>query len=204
MREVCQRIVAAKARTFLARHRHDGLPSSTREPKYARGAHHVAAAVGTLQNCGLRCIRNPFLFVAAPPDTQVNRRECRERSSILVMTPNIVCVRGRYKSAWTRKNFGLRLVPAYALTVHKTQALSIKHLVLGCVALSLRARTLRHTVGRERAQTATHLFAHAHVLLCFHGFLQPYISYCVEVSKAALRRATCTCSSAGAVDVMFS
>ena len=25
------------------------------------------------------------------------------------------------------------LVPAYALTVHKTQALSIKHLVLGCV-----------------------------------------------------------------------
>ena len=30
----------------------------------------------------------------------------------------------------------LSLVPAYALTVHKTQALSIKHLVLGCVALS--------------------------------------------------------------------
>jgi hypothetical protein len=30
----------------------------------------------------------------------------------------------------------LPLVPAYALTVHKTQALSIKHLVLGCVGLS--------------------------------------------------------------------
>ena len=27
----------------------------------------------------------------------------------------------------------IQLVPAYALTVHKTQALSIKHLVLGCV-----------------------------------------------------------------------
>ena len=27
----------------------------------------------------------------------------------------------------------LSLVPAYALTVHKTQALSIKHLVLGCL-----------------------------------------------------------------------
>ena len=26
----------------------------------------------------------------------------------------------------------LPLVPAYALTIHKTQALSIKHLVLGC------------------------------------------------------------------------
>jgi hypothetical protein len=35
----------------------------------------------------------------------------------------------------------LPLVPAYALTVHKTQALSIKHLVLGCDALKLRRRT---------------------------------------------------------------
>jgi hypothetical protein len=31
----------------------------------------------------------------------------------------------------------LPLVPGYALTVHKTQSLSIKHLVLGCVALKL-------------------------------------------------------------------
>ena len=30
----------------------------------------------------------------------------------------------------------LPLVPAYALTIHKTQALSIKHLVLGCAGLS--------------------------------------------------------------------
>ena len=30
----------------------------------------------------------------------------------------------------------LPLVPAYALTVHKTQALSIRHLVLGCASLS--------------------------------------------------------------------
>lgn len=30
----------------------------------------------------------------------------------------------------------LPLVPAYALTVHKTQSLSIKHLVLGCAVLS--------------------------------------------------------------------
>ena len=30
----------------------------------------------------------------------------------------------------------LPLVPAYALTVHKTQSLSIKHLVLGCARLS--------------------------------------------------------------------
>ena len=30
----------------------------------------------------------------------------------------------------------LSLVPAYELAVHKTQALSIKLLVLGCVALS--------------------------------------------------------------------
>ena len=27
------------------------------------------------------------------------------------------------------------LVPAYALTIHKTQALSIKHLVIGCLEL---------------------------------------------------------------------
>ena len=30
----------------------------------------------------------------------------------------------------------LGLVPAYALTVHKTQSLSIKHIVLGCAGLS--------------------------------------------------------------------
>ena len=35
----------------------------------------------------------------------------------------------------------LPLVPAYALTVHKTQALSIKHTVLGCDALKLHRRT---------------------------------------------------------------
>ena len=39
----------------------------------------------------------------------------------------------------------LSLVPAYALTVHKTQALSIKHLVLGCVALSF-IRALLHAI----------------------------------------------------------
>ena len=45
----------------------------------------------------------------------------------------------------------LPLVPAYALTVHKTQALSIKHLVLGCVALSF-ARALLHVILLRRAQ----------------------------------------------------
>ena len=92
------------------------------------------------------------------------------------MTPNIVCVRGRYKSVWTRKNFGLRLVPAYALTVHKTQALSIKHLVLGCVALSHRARTLRRTVGRERESTDSH----AIVCSCTCSCLFPWFSTAIH------------------------
>ena len=41
------------------------------------------------------------------------------------------------------------LVPAYALTVHKTQALSIKHLVLGCVALSFTRALLRVIILRK-------------------------------------------------------
>ena len=43
----------------------------------------------------------------------------------------------------------LPLVPAYALTVHKTQALSIKHLVLGCVGLSS-TRALLHAILLRR------------------------------------------------------
>ena len=114
-----------------------------------------------------------------------------------MMTPNIVCVRGRYKSVWARKNFGLRLVPAYALTVHKTQALSIKHLVLGCVALNHRARTLLHTVGRERE----HRQPHALVCSCTCSGLFPWFSTAIH---KLLRRGLEGCFAQGHVYVLIS
>ena len=43
----------------------------------------------------------------------------------------------------------LSLVPAYALTVHKTQALSIKHLVLGCVVLSCTRASLHVSLSKR-------------------------------------------------------
>ena len=60
----------------------------------------------------------------------------------------------------------LPLVPAYALTVHKTQALSIKHLVLGCVALSCTRASLRSHSVKEGAEEGWSCKRDGHTVCC--------------------------------------
>ena len=75
----------------------------------------------------------------------------------------------------------LPLVPAYALTVHKTQALSIRHLVLGCASLS--CKTLNIAVPPRVC---------SFMLFCV-GVVLGEVVVCREAWRAALLRDTCMC-----------
>ena len=56
----------------------------------------------------------------------------------------------------------LPLIPAYALTVHKTQALSIKHIVRGCIEgvfAQVKDCNMRVAFGKEGSKSVVHPYS---------------------------------------------